>query len=73
MAGIVSGWKSILWVAETDIEVLVAVLVDPYPCTAYPSPPARTSDVDIVIALTTKPMRIVRHDTGPACVMNGQP
>jgi hypothetical protein len=73
IANTVAGPQAILWVAETDIEVVIGVLVQPTPCTAYPSPPPATSPVDVVIALTTKPIRLVQHDTGPACVMNGQP
>jgi hypothetical protein len=73
IADVVTGPKSVLWVAETDIDVVIGVIVPSNPCTAYPSPKAQTSPVDIVIALTTKPVRLVQHDLGPACVMNGQP
>lgn len=73
IAGVVANPKSVMWVAETDIDVVIGVIVPSNPCTAYPSPKEPTTPVDIVIALTTKPVRLVQHDTGPACVMNGQP
>jgi hypothetical protein len=69
----VAGPTSVLWVAETDIDVIIGVMLESTPCTAYPSPKPPTSPVDIVIALTAKPVRLVGHNSGPACVMNGQP
>jgi hypothetical protein len=72
VASVVVGPKAILWVAETDLEVLVGALVEPTPCTAYPSSPPATAPVNIVIALTTKPVRLVQHATQPACVLHGQ-
>jgi len=73
ITGVVTDPQSVRWVAETDIEVVVGVIVPSNPCTAYPSPKTPTPPVDMVIALTTKPVRVVQHDIGPACVMNGQP
>lgn len=71
--GVVTDRSSVKWVAETDIDVVIGVIVPSNPCAAFPSPKAPTSPVDIVIALTTKPVRLLQRDIGPACVMHGQP
>ena len=64
---------SLKWIGENRDEVLVGIVVPGNPCTAYPSPPPATGALDVAIPLTTKPVRVLSRDAGPACSYNGQP
>lgn len=63
---------SLKWIGETRDEIVVGIVVPGNPCTAYPSPPAPNGALDVAIALTTKTVRVLSRDAGPACSYHGQ-